>query len=116
MTKAYRGPMVLTIAGFLLIFAIGAYLIGDLESNSRRQEMFRLDQEMLRDYRVWSLEIHAELQHQRAATADTRRRLDDLNRRLATMHEELESLKSNRARPTPLGKPDDGNWPMASGK
>ncbi len=66
----------------------------------RRQEAALLDQEILRDYRAWSTEIHSELAHQRAAITDSRRRLDEMTRRLAAMHEELEKLKSSRLRTT----------------
>jgi flagellar biosynthesis chaperone FliJ len=116
MTQPYRGPLVLTLAGILLFCAVVAYLIGDLESNARRQEAALVDQELLRDYRRWSTEFHAQLDHQRAAISETRKRLDELTRRLGTMNDELAKLKGVRVRQTPLHSSDDDRWPVVSGK
>jgi hypothetical protein len=116
MTQPIRGPMALTLAGILLVCAVVAYLIGDLESNARRQEAALLDQELLHDYRVWSTEIHAQLDHQRATIFETRRRLDDLTRRLGAMNDELEKLKGSGIRQTPHRAPNSERWPLVSGK
>jgi hypothetical protein len=115
MTQAYRGPIALTLAGILLVCAVVSCLIGDLESNARRHEAAQLDQEIRRDYRAWSLDIHVQIEQQRASIADTRRRLDDLTRRLGVMHEELEKLKGSQLRQTPLHQSAAGLSPMASG-
>lgn len=114
MSQAYRGPMLLTVAGLLLVFAVAAYLIGDLQSNARRHESVLLEQELLRDSRAWSIEVHAELEHQRAAITETRRRLDDLTRRLATVHADLEKLKNSRIRSAPLDPSATTSSSMAS--
>jgi hypothetical protein len=116
MTQPYRGPLVLTLAGILLFCAVVAYLIGDLESNARRQEASLIDQELLRDHRVWSTAIHVQLDHQRATITETRRRLDDLTRRLGAMHDELETLKGTRTRQAPLDSSENRRWPVISGK
>ena len=117
MTRPYRGQMVLTLAGVLLLCAVVAYLIGDLESNARRQEAALVDQEILRDYRIWSTEIHTQLDRQRATITETRRRLDELIRRFEAMHDELEKLKGSRVRqaPAPLDQNlTGGRWTAGS--
>jgi hypothetical protein len=108
--------MALTLAGILLVCAVVAYLIGDLEANARRQEAALIDQELLRDYRFWSTEIHAQLDHQRATIFETRRRLDDLTRRLGAMHDELEKWKGSGIRQAPHRSPVNERWPVVSGK
>ena len=116
MTRPYRGPMAPTLAGIMLFCAVVAYLIGDLESNARRQEAALVNQELLRDYRIWSTEFHAQLDHQRATITDTRRRLDEMTRRLGAFHDELEKLKGSRIRQTPVRSSELDRWPVVSGK
>jgi hypothetical protein len=108
--------MALTLAGILLVCAVAAYLIGDLESNARRQEAALLDQELLRDHRLWSIEFRGQLDHQRATILETRRRLDDLTRRLGAMHDEVEKLNGSRPHQAPLRSSENERWPMVSGK
>jgi hypothetical protein len=108
--------MVLTIAAGLLAIAVVAYLMGDLQSNIRQQEAVLFDQEILRDSRAVTIEIRKELAHQRAAINDSRSRIDELTRRLAAMHDELEKLKRSGLRATSLHQTEGDPWPFANGK
>ena len=116
MTQPYRGPIVLTLAGIMLFCAVVAYLLGDLESNARRQEAALVDQELLRDYRLWSIEIHAQLDHQRATITETRsaaRRTDPAIGDDARTTRDVEGLSDPQTR---LHPSESDRWPMVSGK
>ena len=108
--------MVLTIAAGLLAIAVVAYLMGDLQSNIRQQEAVLFDQEILRDSRAVTIEIRKELAHQRAAINDSRSRIDELTRRLAALHDELDKLKRSNLRATSLDQTEPGQWPFANSK
>ena len=102
MTQAYRGAILLSIAGCLLLLAVVAYLMGDLQSNMSRQRELLRDRKLERDSRAMAAQFRDELATLRAAINDSRRRLDDLSRRVIATHNDLEELKSSRQRSTSL--------------
>lgn len=111
MTRAYRGPVALSTAGALLAVAVVAYLLGDLQSNMRRQEEALFDRETRRDSRASAIEIREELASQRAAINQWRRRLDDLTKRVDATNQNLEELKRAGTRAPTLGQPERFDWP-----
>jgi uncharacterized coiled-coil protein SlyX len=97
MTQANRGPITLTTAAILLALAVAAYLLGDMQSNVRRREEAQFGRELQRDARASLREIHEELTSQRTAIYDSRRRLDELTKRLRATQDDLQELKRSHA-------------------
>jgi hypothetical protein len=116
MKQVDRGPILLTVAAVLLLFAVGADLIGDAKANAQRQEALLRDQELLRDQNAWTIEIRAELDRQRAMILDSRRRLDHLVNQFRTMHEQFEKWQISRPETARHNQAEGDHWPMASGK
>ena len=113
MSQAHRGSIVLTTAGGLLVIAVAAYLMGDFQSNMRRQEEVLFEREMRRNSRASAIELRRELANQRAAIDEARRRIDDLTGRLAATHDDLEALKHSRQGSTSLEQAERDQWPAA---
>jgi hypothetical protein len=116
MNQVDRGSIVLTVAAVLLLFAVGATLLGDANANAQRQEALLRDQELLRDQNAWTIEIRAELDRQRAMILDSRRRLDHLINQFGPMHEQFEKWQISRPETAHHNQAESDRWPMASGK
>jgi hypothetical protein len=90
--RADRGPLLLIVAGVLLLLAVVAYLINDAEHNSRRREAAVHDRQAIRaqaqrataelkaleEEKVRNDRERAELHHQNDAILESLKRIEKL--------------------------------------
>ncbi len=110
MKQSTRGPVVLTFAGFLMVSAILAYLLGDVEANRERREAILRDRRILHDQNERLIADRAvlneqattlsacqtELCRQKKVTVELLRRLDELIKEVAVLRGRSEDCDRSR--------------------
>ena len=96
MNRTSRGPILLTLAGVFLLFALIAYLISDAEYNQARHEAALRQQEELRRQNQVSIADRAELHLRQDTIMESLKRLEELNRQIEAIRAQIEKLKRDR--------------------
>jgi flagellar biosynthesis/type III secretory pathway M-ring protein FliF/YscJ len=96
--RADRGPLLLIVAGVLLLLAVVAYLVNDAEDNSRRREAAVHDRQAARVHVQRATAELKALEQERDRNNRDRAELQDQNRAILESLKRIEKLLREKPR------------------